>query len=223
MTERLQISWLRWTVLLTACGILAIGSAAVASASDTRMGGRLDEARRLEMHGNLAAANVIYLTVLADDTGEIAAVKGLAVNLALLGRYDEALPYQQEAVRMDPHDAQAWVELAFNYLNHQSEPSVGLQAMEQGATIDPSPRNRTFLAQALLLNGDESAAMSELAEVVTDYPDFEYARILMDRLRERTDPSFPELPAGLSDVGHLGAFGAQHLSRATRLLTACLA
>jgi len=170
--------------VLAICGFLVV-CVALVSTSAHQAGLRLGEARQLEVNGDLAGANAIYEELLADDPRMVDAARGLGLNLALLGRFDDALPYQQKVVQLDPRDSQTWIELAFNYLNHQSEPERGLRAMDEGARLDRSPKNRTFLAQALLLNDKTSSAKAELEAVITEHPDYSYAQVVLARQLQR--------------------------------------
>ncbi len=143
---------------------------------------RLGRARALEDRGALAEANELYLDVLADHPDDLASLKGLAVNLVLLRRFDEALPYQERTIAADPRDVQTRVELAFNYLNHQARPDAAVRVFQEAVALDPSPKHRTFLAQSLIASGNTAEARSILLDVMKVDPGYRYASTILRKL-----------------------------------------
>ena len=148
-------------------------------------GGLLDQARSKEQARDLVGADRFYEQLLRSDPTNLDALRGLAVNLSLLGRFDEALPYQEKVVRADPKDAQTRVELGFNYLNHQGRSRDALRVLEEAAALAPSARNRSFVAQARVGAGDTSGAEHDLRAVINDDPSYPFAYSLLIQLLEK--------------------------------------
>jgi Flp pilus assembly protein TadD len=126
-----------------------------------------DPAKKAENSGDYKSAIAVYrdrLTQYADDP---VAIKGLAADLYMMGTFDEALPMQEKQVALDPKDAQTRVELAFNYLNHQNEPSKAVVVLTQAAALEPTAQYLTFLAQAQIAMGDAKGAEATLHRAVT--------------------------------------------------------
>lgn len=108
-----------------------------------------------------------------------------AVGLMSSGRYDDALPIQQQIAMLDPEDDQIRLELGFNYLNHQDEPALAAVAFEEAVALQQSARNETFLAQAQLAVGDEAAAEASLRKAVEIDGRYERAYAMLAELLER--------------------------------------
>lgn len=147
--------------------------------------GDLGRARRLEAGGDYEAASLIYRSHLANHPHAVEAIKGLAVNLALLGRHDEALPFQEEVCRNDRSDAQTRVELALNYVNHQRRVKAAVPLLREAVDVEPSPRNRALLGQVLSVDGQDEAAEAEWRSLIDDVPTYRYAYELLMRQMER--------------------------------------
>jgi tetratricopeptide (TPR) repeat protein len=145
----------------------------------------LSDARHLEAQGDFEGARRIYQERLSSHPDDAEAVKGLAVALSILHRFDEAVVYQEKAVRLDAMDSQLWVELGLNYLGHQGRPEEAVGALRAAADLDPSGRNRTLLAQALLADGRGEEAERELRSIIVDEPDFPFAYVLLLRELEK--------------------------------------
>jgi tetratricopeptide (TPR) repeat protein len=145
----------------------------------------LSDARHLEAQGDFEGARRIYQERLSSHPDDAEAVKGLAVALSILHRFDEAVVYQEKAVRLDAMDSQLWVELGLNYLGHQGRPEEAVGALRAAADLDPSGRNRTLLAQALLADGLGEEAERELRSIIVDEPDFPFAYVLLLRELEK--------------------------------------
>ncbi len=160
--------------LLAAILVLTVIFAHRAGANDFHP--QVREGHALSIEGKLEEANRMYSARLSTDKNDIAAVRGMAVNLFLMRRYDQALPFQQLVVKLDDRDAQTRVELGLNYLVHQDEPLEATFVLREAATIDPSPRNRTLLAKALVAAGDPPAAVYQLRSVLASAPEYDYAR-----------------------------------------------
>ncbi len=163
--------------------LIAIGVASLvvlAACSDS-----LHEAQSLEAQGDYEAAITIYETLLEARPDDAAAVSGLASNLMIMGRHDEALPWQEKALALNPKDAQTAVELGFNYLRHQQRPHDAVESFRAAVATEASSRNRCFLAQGLMVLDDYVAAEGELREAIESEPEYAYSYRLLIGLLER--------------------------------------
>jgi len=100
----------------------------------------------------------------------------------LLREYDQAVVFQESVARLDPNDSQTRVELGLNYLARQHEPARAVPVLREAALLDPSPRNRSLLAQALAASGRTEEARSELEDLLKDSPDYKFGRNLLASL-----------------------------------------
>jgi tetratricopeptide (TPR) repeat protein len=144
----------------------------------------LASARELEEQGDLIGAVAAYQEVLQEEPDNVAALSGAAVCLLLLGRYGEALVLQERVVALDPKDVQTRVELGFNYLNHQGRPADAVRVLQEAASLDPSAKNLSFLAQAQAASGDAAGAESTLLQAVAADPGYAYSYTQLVRLLE---------------------------------------
>lgn len=90
-----------------------------------------------------------------------------AVALMSSGRFDEALPIQEQIAALDPSDAQIRVELGFNYLSHQDRPADAVAVFKEAVDLEPSAKNVTFLAQAYI-GADEPVSAEETLRQAID-------------------------------------------------------
>lgn len=134
--------------------------------------GNLGEARELEARGDLMGAVAIYEMMLADDPDDLDALAGIATDLLMLQRYDEALEFQERVVALDPEDVQTRLELGFNYLNHQEEPDEAVRVLSEAAALEPSGKHMGFLAQAQVLSGDVTGGEATLREALDKEPQY---------------------------------------------------
>lgn len=175
-----------WRVLVTrAVPVLLLG-VLVASFGCS---GILESAARLEKKGDLEGAISIYREVLADSPDNPEALSGLAVDLMLLRRYDEALPIQERLATLDPSDAQIRVELGFNYLNHQNSPQKAVKVLQKAVALEPTAKNLCFLAQAQDAAREGAAAEASLRRAISLDPGYERAYVLLIRLLDRSGRS----------------------------------
>jgi tetratricopeptide (TPR) repeat protein len=133
------------------------------------------EARELEGAGDWQGALAVYQAVLAEEPDDLSALSGAAVALAILHRYDEALPLQERVIAADPQDAQTRVELGFNYLSHQGRPLDAVRVLAEAVELEPTAKNMTFLAQAQLGAGDTEGAEQSLRKAIETDPVYGYA------------------------------------------------
>ena len=171
-------------------------------------GDRVDEARQLENAGDWPGALALYSEILAEDPDDLRALTGAAVAAMLLGRYDEALGFQERLVAADPDDAQIRVELGFNLLNHQGRPGDAAVVLGEAVALELSAKNLTFLAQALELSGEVREAEAALRRAIEVDPAYVFSYTQLIRLLEgegRLDDAAEVKEAaaalGLSDEG----------------------
>jgi tetratricopeptide (TPR) repeat protein len=133
------------------------------------------QARALEEEGDLSGAVALYERVLESDPNDAVALEAAAVDLLLLGRYDEALPLQQRLVDLDPNEVQTRIELGFNYLNHQDRPGDAVRVMREAVALEPTAKNLTFLGQALSADGDVGGAEDSLRQAIKTDPTYAHS------------------------------------------------
>lgn len=159
--------------------IVVISVLALVGCSDA-----IGEAEALAASGDTAAAEAVYRKVLAKEPENLEALSGLAVVLALQGKFDEALPFQERVVEADPADVLTRVELGFNYLNHQDRSNDAVRVLGQAVDLDKSAKNMTFLAQAEAVAGDVGGAERTLREAIELDPQYAYSYIVLIELLE---------------------------------------
>lgn len=149
-------------------------------------GSDLKKAAQLEKQGDLEAAVALYREILARSPDNREALAGLAVDLMLLKRFSEALPVQERLAALDPSDVQIRIELGFNYLNHQGRPRDATRVLGEAAALDPSARNLTYWAQALVAIGDQTKAEEVLRQAIEMDPTYRYSyQVLLGLLRSQ--------------------------------------
>lgn len=134
----------------------------------------------LRMRGNLLNlarrpqdALVAFELALATNRNDPSTLAGLGQSLALLGRPDEAVDYLRQSIRISPHDP---LISLFEWQIGTTEISRGQHAdavgwLRRAMLGDPRRlRTRLLLAGALMLAGDEGAAMAEMAEFLRENP-----------------------------------------------------
>jgi predicted Zn-dependent protease len=142
------------------------------------------QARKADEAGSLKSAVSLYQQLLKADPNSAVAIKGLAADLYIMGRFDEALPMEQKAIALDPKDAQTRVELGFNYLNHQHQPSKAVEVLTQASILEPSAKYLTFLAQAQKAAGDSPAAEATLRKALAEDSSYGHAYTVLLSLLE---------------------------------------
>ena len=147
----------------------------------------LSEARDLEAGNDWNGALAVYQEVLEGEPDNIEALSGAAVALQLLGRFDDALSYQELVVEKDPTDVLTRIELGFNYLNHQDRPYDAASVMAEAVELEPSAKHHVFLAQALEAAGDLDGAEESLREATVVDPGYGYAYAQLIDLLEQQD------------------------------------
>ncbi len=145
--------------------------------------GPAEEGYDLERQGDLDGAVAVYSKALEEDPDNVDILIALAVDLLFLGKYDEALPVQEQVIALDPNEVQTRVELGFNYLNHQDRPADAVRVLSEAAALDPTAQHLTFLAQAQRVSGDEQTAEQTLRRALDADPEYAYSyTVLIDLL-----------------------------------------
>ena len=194
---RVRFSWMA-LILLLAVSVLV--------GCDDPMG----DALALEKDGDWEGALVIYQRVLAEDPTDLEALSGMATGLWLLGRYDQALPFQLKVVSVDAEDVQTRVELAFNYVNYQDRAADAVNVLQEAVFIDRSARLLTYLGQAQREAGDLKAAESSFAEAIAVDATYGYAYFQLTRLLEtqgRTEDAATVVESAERNGVELAEFG----------------
>jgi tetratricopeptide (TPR) repeat protein len=175
---------LRLGLVLTASVLLAV--AAVGCSSSWA-----DQVRKAEAAGDFSTATKLYEERLKQHPDDLQAIKGLAAIYFVAGRFNDALPYEEEAVARDTKDAQTRIELGFNYLSHQNQPAKAAQTMIEATKIEPSAKYLTFLAQAQMAVSDLKGAEDSLRKAIATDSSYRHAyeelASLLDRQGRTTE------------------------------------
>ncbi len=122
------------------------------------------------------------MQALKGDPDNVEILAALAADLTLLGKHDEALPFQERVVALDPNDVQTRVELAYNYLNHQDRAVDAVRVFAEAASLDATAQHLTFLAQAQIVTGDTGGAEQTLRHALEVDPQYAYSYMVLDSL-----------------------------------------
>ena len=165
--------------LLVSLALVAVVCLSAGACSDA-----MGEARALEDEGDLDGAVALYEELLRKEPDNVKALSAAAVDLLLLGRFDEALPLQERVVGLDPADAQTRVELGFNYLNRQERSGDAVRMLEEAVALEPSAKNLTFLAQAQIASGDFADGEKVLRRAIETERGYSYPYSILVKLLE---------------------------------------
>ena len=149
------------------------------------LGQRVAEAQKAEQAGDLSSAATLYQERLKTHPDDLTAVKALAGIFYIERKWDEALPFQEKAVALDPKESQIRVELGFNYLNHQSRPADAVRVLQEAATIEPTAKYLAFLAQAQAAAGDLQGAEKTLRTALATDKSYPHTYTLLISLLDR--------------------------------------
>ncbi|MCX8032904.1 MAG: tetratricopeptide repeat protein [Thermoleophilia bacterium] len=181
-TNYLGIGMRARSAALAALGlVLAVALASVILAF-SGCSDRAGQARALQEQGHIEHALSLYKEILREHPEDTEALEQASVCLLLLGRYDEALVMQERVVALVPDNAQVRVELGFNYLNHQGRPADAARVLGEAASLEPSAKNLTFWAQALIACGDEARAEAVLRKAIESEPGYARSYEILYRL-----------------------------------------
>ena len=117
--------------------------------------------------------DTFYETVLDRFPDNRAALFGQGQVLLRNGQYQEALPYLKRLTRLEPDNQQVWLTLGRAYL----EARDGLRAeraFRRAISIRPTMDGELGLGNALMLQGDLSAARSVADRIAASYGESAY-------------------------------------------------
>lgn len=163
----------------------------------------LGKAREAEARGEYAVAVQLYRACLEKEPDNLEALRGVTAILFLQRRFDDALPYQERLVALDSKDIQTRIELGFNYLNHQGRLADAARVFGEAAALDPSARNLTFWAQALIAADNAGQAEKVLRRAIETDPKYQHSYVvLLGLLRaENRDAEAEELLRQAENMG----------------------
>ncbi len=144
----------------------------------------LAAARKADRANDYKTAVSLYKQKLDQDPANLEALRGVAVDLFLMGDFNGALPYQEKVVAADLKDAQTRVELGFNYLNHQSQPEKAVAVLGEAVALDPSAKYLTFLGQAQDAVGRPADAEASYKRAISTDPTYARAYEVLIALLE---------------------------------------
>lgn len=106
----------------------------------------------------------------------------LGAVLQVLGKFDEAVPYLNQAILIRPANSTAHNNLAVSLLM-SDKADQAIQEFRKSLELDPSYENARFnLARALMAKGDSNAALSELLVYLKAVPDDAQAHETVGRI-----------------------------------------
>ena len=154
--------------VLVPATVLAMLLAGPAPAQDARSLYRQGVDR--QQQGDLAGAAELYRQSLKLDAADIAARSNLGAALAGLGRYDEAIPEYQQALKAAPEQARPYLQrnlaLAYYKSGRLQDAAPLLLALHEA---QPSNRDATLLAADCLLQlGEPAQALGLLEPIAGD-------------------------------------------------------
>ncbi|MCH7987917.1 MAG: tetratricopeptide repeat protein [Planctomycetes bacterium] len=112
-------------------------SNSTSSHSVTSIQTQLDIARLHEHQKKFIQARKMYLSILDDDPRNANAYHRLGVVLTRMGKQDEAIPYYQRAVELNPMSSEILSDFGYAlFLNDDFE--IAEEALQQALAIDPT-------------------------------------------------------------------------------------
>jgi tetratricopeptide (TPR) repeat protein len=171
----------------------------------TGCAGVLESGRELEKSGDLLSAVQVYKDALRSDPTNVEILASLGSDLMLLGKFDEAMIIQEKTIHLNPKDTQTRIELGFNYLNHQGRSADSVRVLREAVRIETSAKTLTFLAQALIQNGELLEAESSLREAIRIDPTYAHPyqvlHNLLLRLGKTAEAAQVEKDATVQGIG----------------------
>ena len=144
----------------------------------------LSQAQKADKAGDVKSAVALYQERLKEAPDDLAALRGLAVDLYMMSEFDEALPVQEKVVALDAKDSQTRVELGFNYLNHQDDAVKAVAVLGEAAALEPAAKYLTFLAQAEIAAGEKQKAEETLRKALAADSSYGHAYTVLVGLLE---------------------------------------
>ena len=172
-----------WRRTARALGVLLLLVFVVLSAN--ACSNSLSEGQKAEQAGDVSSAVTLYQEWLKTHPDDLTAIKALAGIFYVERKWDQALPFQEKAVALDPKESQIRVELGFNYLNHQSKPAEAVRVMREATGLQPSAKYLSFLAQAQMAVGDDQGAEKTLRKALAADKTYPHSYTLLIPLLER--------------------------------------
>jgi Tfp pilus assembly protein PilF len=169
----------------TACALVVLLLLAFVVLSASACSNSLSEAQKAEQAGDVSSATTLYQEWLKTHPDDLTAIKALAGIFYVERKWDEALPFQEKAVALDPREAQIRVELGFNYLNHQSKPAEAVRVLQEATVLEPTAKYLAFLAQAQLAVRDDQGAEKTLRTALATDKSYPHTYTLLIPLLER--------------------------------------
>jgi tetratricopeptide (TPR) repeat protein len=163
-------------------GVLVIVAAVVWASSGSDA---VSAAESLTTKGDMAGAKAMYEQVLAKNPNDARALDGLAAILLWQQKYDEAAVIEERAAASDDKNILVRLELGFNYLNHLDRSADAVRVFAEAATLEPSGKNLTFLAQARIASNDLAGAEEALRDAIAREPGYGYAYTVLVQLLTR--------------------------------------
>lgn len=122
--------------------------------------------------GIVSRAVSAYDRMFAIDTAEKADIYlRIGQDFARAGAPDDALEALRQCLEFDPHNVEAWVEIARIRLGQQA-PGAAVDALESARAVSvPRFEIHFYLAEALTDLGDHEAAVTELKHALRIEPD----------------------------------------------------
>jgi cytochrome c-type biogenesis protein CcmH/NrfG len=130
-----------------------------------------------------------WRNILATDPKNLRANTELANRLYDAGRYDEALPYYQQAVTLDPRNVGVSTDYA-TALYYAGKADAALAQLDRSLTLDPKHGQTLFNIGIVKRDARHDAkgaidAWERLLASVPDYPDAAKVRTMLAELKTR--------------------------------------
>jgi adenylate cyclase len=141
----------------------------------------------LRVQGRLEEAIAEYETVLASNPNEVNALAAIGRCKIFIGPIEDAIPAQEQAIRLSPRDPQiaSWYFRIGQAHFLKSRTVEAIRWLERARRENPEiPHFRAYLAAAYALNGEAEQAAAELTEMQKLYGGGNRWSIIHERLRQ---------------------------------------
>lgn len=141
----------------------------------------------LRVQGLLEEAISEYETVLVSDPNQVEALAAIGRCRIFVGPIDEAIPAQEQAIRLSPRDRLigSWYFRIGQAHFIQSRTNDALPWFERARRANPEiPHFRAYLAAAYALHGDAEQAAAELTEAQRLYGPGTFSSVAGEELRQ---------------------------------------
>lgn len=144
----------------------------------------------------LALQQAVMLRRIEKYPADFVAHFNLGAALQAMGKFDQALPYLNQAILIQPNNATARNNRAVSLLM-TDQVDQAIQGFRESLALDPGYQNARFnLARALAAKGDSAGALSELLIYLKAVPDDAQAHETVGRIYAsmgKLDDSLPHL------------------------------